>query len=150
MSDFVLANCSDPDEMLHHAAFHLCLHCFAKLPIWRSTVFKELANNSISLGLALFIIEQNALEILQEHAELRDGDQDYSRALAFRRASCVLKSIPFSLSNMNQLRNVLNIGNHSRRIIQVCEFKTVPFSIIKITNWEMYKIFKITAIYRAA
>ena len=25
--DFVLANSADPDEMPHHAAFHLELHC---------------------------------------------------------------------------------------------------------------------------
>ena len=62
---------------------------------------------------------KEALEILQEHAELRDTDQDYSRALAFRRASCVLKSMPFCVTSMGQLRNVLNIGDHSRRVIQV-------------------------------
>ena len=27
---FVLANSVDPDEMLHHAAFHLGLHCLPK------------------------------------------------------------------------------------------------------------------------
>ena len=28
--DFVLANSEDPNEMLHHAAFHLGLRCFSK------------------------------------------------------------------------------------------------------------------------
>ena len=28
--DFVLANSADPDEMPHHAAFHLGLHCSPK------------------------------------------------------------------------------------------------------------------------
>ena len=27
---FVIANCVDPDEMQHYAAFHLGLHCFPK------------------------------------------------------------------------------------------------------------------------
>ena len=27
--DFILANCADPDEMSHHVAFHLGLHCLA-------------------------------------------------------------------------------------------------------------------------
>ena len=29
---FILANIADPDEMLHHAAFHLGLHCLSKYP----------------------------------------------------------------------------------------------------------------------
>ena len=29
---FVLANSADPDEMPHHAAFHLGLHCLPKYP----------------------------------------------------------------------------------------------------------------------
>ena len=28
----ILANSADPDEMQHHAAFHLCLYCFPKYP----------------------------------------------------------------------------------------------------------------------
>ena len=28
--NFVLANSAGPDEMLHHATFHLCLHCLLK------------------------------------------------------------------------------------------------------------------------
>ena len=27
---FILANCADPDEMLHDAAFHLGFHCLPK------------------------------------------------------------------------------------------------------------------------
>ncbi|WAR21735.1 DPOLM-like protein [Mya arenaria] len=48
-----------------------------------------------------------ALETLEKYADLRydDNQQDYSRALAFRRASCVLKSLPGPLTNLQQLRN---------------------------------------------
>ena len=31
--DLVLANSADPDEMPHHAAFHLGLHCLPKYPL---------------------------------------------------------------------------------------------------------------------
>lgn len=60
----------------------------------------------------------NALEVLEKFADLREGDNDYSRALAFRRASCVLKSLPAPLTDIQQLRNITNIGDHSRRVIQ--------------------------------
>ena len=30
--DFVQANSANPDEMPHHAAFHLGLHCLLKYP----------------------------------------------------------------------------------------------------------------------
>ena len=30
--DFVLANSADPDEMQHHAAFHMGIHCLPKYP----------------------------------------------------------------------------------------------------------------------
>ena len=41
--DFVLANGADPDEMLHHAAFHQCLHCLLSTHLWvsGSQRFKE-------------------------------------------------------------------------------------------------------------
>ena len=32
--DFVFANITDPDEMLHYAAFHLSLHCLRKYLSW--------------------------------------------------------------------------------------------------------------------
>ena len=34
--DFILANSSDTDEMPHHAAFHLGLHCLPKYPFMGS------------------------------------------------------------------------------------------------------------------
>ena len=91
--------------------------------------------------LILFSLIQDALEILQEHAELRDGDHDYSRALAFRRASCVLKSMPFTLSNMNQLRKVLNIGDHSRRVIQVPLTLSTLGKIFSRRHFEIFFLF---------
>ncbi|XP_050397190.1 DNA-directed DNA/RNA polymerase mu [Patella vulgata] len=58
------------------------------------------------------------LEILEKYAELRDQEQDYSRALAFRRASCVLKSLPYKVTNISSLKNIKDIGGHSSRVIK--------------------------------
>ncbi|ESO93098.1 hypothetical protein LOTGIDRAFT_72364, partial [Lottia gigantea] len=58
------------------------------------------------------------LEILEKFAELRDQEQDYSRALAFRRASCVLKSLPYQVSDLYCLKNIKDIGGHSSRVIK--------------------------------
>ncbi|KAL5022597.1 hypothetical protein ScPMuIL_001752 [Solemya velum] len=59
-----------------------------------------------------------ALEVLEKHAQLRDGNSDYSRALAFRKASCVLKSLPHTLTDIHQLRGLKDIGNHSAQVIE--------------------------------
>ena len=62
---------------------------------------------------------QNALEILEKHAELRSEGSDYSRALAFRRASCVLKSLPFRVERLTQVEGLKDIGGHALKVIQV-------------------------------
>ncbi|KAK3777848.1 hypothetical protein RRG08_038096 [Elysia crispata] len=59
----------------------------------------------------------SAVEVLQEFAELRDSNQDYSRALAFRRASSVLKSLPFQVQNVEQLKGLKDIGEHVKTVI---------------------------------
>ncbi|GFR94543.1 DNA polymerase mu [Elysia marginata] len=59
----------------------------------------------------------SAIEVLQEHAELRDGNQDYSRALAFRRASSVLKALQFPVQSVEQLRGLKDIGEHVKTVI---------------------------------
>ena len=41
----ILANSVDPDEMPHHAAFHLGLHCFLKYAFTCSTHCNKLGNN---------------------------------------------------------------------------------------------------------
>ena len=44
---FILANSADPDEMLHHAAVHLGLHCLPKYPFSTQVITKEIIwNNS--------------------------------------------------------------------------------------------------------
>ncbi|RUS89564.1 hypothetical protein EGW08_002682 [Elysia chlorotica] len=59
----------------------------------------------------------SAVEVLQEFAELRDSNQDYPRALAFRRASSVLKSLPFPVQSVEQLKGFKDIGEHVKTVI---------------------------------
>ncbi|CAG2205672.1 POLM [Mytilus edulis] len=61
--------------------------------------------------------EETQLEILQKYAEMKDENHDYSRALAFRRASCVVKSFPVTVTNVNQLNGINHVGPHSKRVI---------------------------------
>ncbi|CAG5127605.1 unnamed protein product, partial [Candidula unifasciata] len=77
-----------------------CLKASAVLPVEESHLFKK-----------------DALEVLQLHAELKDGSQDYSRALAFRRASCLLKSLPFEVRDPRQLSRLKDIGGHVLRVV---------------------------------
>lgn len=70
---------------------------------------------------------QNALETLEEHAEFRDGENDYSRALAFRRASCALKSLPFQVERISQVEGLKDFGSH---VLRVMEVGSTPFSFL--------------------
>ena len=45
----VLANSADPDEMPHHAAFHLGFHCLSKVHIKESLVYKHFTYKSLLL-----------------------------------------------------------------------------------------------------
>ena len=62
---------------------------------------------------------QDALEILEKHAEFRSEGSDDSRALAFRRASCVLKSLPFRVEKLSRVEGLKDIGRHGLKVIQV-------------------------------
>ena len=50
---------------------------------------------------------------------MRDEAQDYSRALAFRRASCTLKSLSYKVSDVKQIDGLRNIGQHMKRVLNV-------------------------------
>ena len=50
---FVLANSADPDEMPHHAAFHLGLHCLLKYPLRDLCPSKGLATKSLPFRMSL-------------------------------------------------------------------------------------------------
>ncbi|PVD30341.1 hypothetical protein C0Q70_09605 [Pomacea canaliculata] len=61
----------------------------------------------------------NALETLEEHAEFRDGENDYSRALAFRRASVCPQepSIPAQPRNgLKRWKSIDDVRQHNTNI----------------------------------
>ncbi|KAL3864775.1 hypothetical protein ACJMK2_006429 [Sinanodonta woodiana] len=88
-----------------------------------------------------------ALEILQKHAELRDNEHDSSRALAFRRASCVLKSLPFPLTSMSQLKKLTNIGDHCKRVIQEILEDGECSEVTKLQDDWFHKMVVFTSIF---
>lgn len=67
----------------------------------------------------ILLFLQNALEILEKHAEFRSLDNDYSRALAFRRSASVLKSLPFQVERISQVQGLKDMGGHVLKVIQV-------------------------------
>ncbi|XP_068702707.1 DNA nucleotidylexotransferase-like [Montipora foliosa] len=60
----------------------------------------------------------DALEILERHAVYVDSGQRDSRALAFRRAACALKSYPKQISRIEEAAKLSSVGNHSKKVIQ--------------------------------
>ena len=75
----------------------------------------------------VFLSFQRALEILETNAKYKDDDVNKSRALAFRRGSAVLKSLPFTVTSLEQVRELPDIGKHCLSVIQVN--KTVSSSV---------------------
>ena len=70
-------------------------------------------------------IAQDALDILAEECEYRNNGQDgYARALAFRRASAVLKSRPTPVRWVAEVRKLPHIGGHTLGVIKVCDTQT--------------------------
>ncbi|GCB74458.1 hypothetical protein scyTo_0003548 [Scyliorhinus torazame] len=57
----------------------------------------------------------DALNILAENAELSENEGPY---LAFTRASSVLKSLPYNVTKMDDLKGIPNLGDHSRKLIE--------------------------------
>lgn len=56
-----------------------------------------------------------ALEILSQNAEYNDNE---GRSVAFRRAASVLKAFPHRVKNMEDLRSLPCLGDHSQRVIK--------------------------------
>ncbi|RMX56555.1 hypothetical protein pdam_00007227 [Pocillopora damicornis] len=59
----------------------------------------------------------DALEILERHAVYVDSTQRDSRALAFRRAACALKSYPKQITRIEEASKLSSVGNHSKKEI---------------------------------
>lgn len=56
-----------------------------------------------------------ALKVLAESAELSESEGRY---LAFSRASSILKSLPYTVTKMEDLQGIPNLGVHSRKVIK--------------------------------
>nr|XP_028597549.1 DNA-directed DNA/RNA polymerase mu-like [Podarcis muralis] len=62
---------------------------------------------------------QTLTEVLQTMAEEAHFCGSEARSLAFSRAASVLKSLPWTVRRVQELRSLPCLGEHSRRIIQV-------------------------------
>ncbi|KAL8562766.1 hypothetical protein ACOMHN_022641 [Nucella lapillus] len=76
----------------------------------------------------------DALETLEKHAEFRNDSNDYSRALAFRRASCVLKSLPYRVVRLAQVEGLKDVGEHALKVIQSILEDGVCEEVQQVTN----------------
>ena len=95
---------------------------------YRSVVKSYVSKDFSSLFIS-FLSFQRALEILETNAKYKDDDVNKSRALAFRRGSAVLKSLPFTVTSLEQVRGLADIGKHCLSVIQV-------YSILGITPYN--------------
>ncbi|XP_078312153.1 DNA-directed DNA/RNA polymerase mu-like [Crassostrea virginica] len=84
-----------------------------------------------------------ALELLQDYAEMREADDDYMRALAWRRASCVLKSLKFPLTSVAQLKGAKDIGKHVEQVLQSILDHGTSDEVEKVRNNPWYQKMKI-------
>ncbi|XP_041089342.1 DNA-directed DNA/RNA polymerase mu [Polyodon spathula] len=81
----------------------------------------------------------DALEVLAENAEFSESE---GRGLAFRRAGSVLRSLPFSVSRMEDLRGAPCLGEHSRKIIQEILEDGVSGEVEGVLRSERYRAMK--------
>uniref|UniRef100_K1PM26 DNA polymerase mu n=1 Tax=Magallana gigas TaxID=29159 RepID=K1PM26_MAGGI len=84
-----------------------------------------------------------AMELLQDYAEMREGDDNYMRALAWRRASCVLKSLKFPLTSIDQLKGAKDVGKHVQKVLQSILDHGTSDEVEKVRNDPWYKKMKI-------
>ncbi|XP_078284836.1 DNA-directed DNA/RNA polymerase mu [Rhinoraja longicauda] len=61
------------------------------------------------------ILFTEALKVLAESAELSESEGRY---LAFSRASSILKSLPYTVTKMEDLQGIPSLGVHSRKVIK--------------------------------
>ncbi|XP_058875504.1 DNA-directed DNA/RNA polymerase mu-like isoform X2 [Acipenser ruthenus] len=81
----------------------------------------------------------DALEVLAENAEFSESE---GRGLAFRKAGSVLRSLPFAVSRMEDLRGVPCLGEHSRKIIQEILEDGVSGEVEGVLRSERYRAMK--------
>uniref|UniRef100_H9GS78 BRCT domain-containing protein n=1 Tax=Anolis carolinensis TaxID=28377 RepID=H9GS78_ANOCA len=81
-----------------------------------------------------------ALEILAEEAHFWGSE---GRSLAFSRAASVLKSLPWTVRKIQDLKSLPCIGEHSRRVIQEILEDGVSSEVEKIRQSERYQTMKV-------
>ncbi|XP_038641374.1 DNA-directed DNA/RNA polymerase mu isoform X2 [Scyliorhinus canicula] len=84
----------------------------------------------------------DALKILAENAELSENEGRY---LAFTRASSVLKSLPYNVTKMDDLKGIPNLGDHSRK--EILEGGTCNEVQNLIQNERYQTLMKFTSIF---
>jgi len=62
---------------------------------------------------------KDSLEILEKNAEFKATEHDLLKVLAFRRAISVIKCFPTKITEICQLKNLKNIGEHISTILKV-------------------------------
>lgn len=87
------------------------------------------------------------LEILAKEAEFKDDAENYSRALAFRKACTALKQTP-EISDAEHVKNVHDIGKHSAKIIEEILEEGFSEEATEIENSTWFRVMNIfTSIY---
>ncbi|XP_071792818.1 DNA nucleotidylexotransferase-like isoform X1 [Asterias amurensis] len=87
----------------------------------------------------------DALETLEKQADFLGGDQNSSRALAFRKASAALKALPRPVRSMREVENLNDLkgGKHCKRLIQEILEEGFSPEVEGILDDEWFKTMKI-------
>ncbi len=68
---------------------------------------------------------------------------DEVRCLAFRKASAALKCLPFSVTNIDEVSNIRDIGQHSKKVIQEILDEGNSSEVKKIENSVWFKTMRL-------
>ncbi|XP_038070673.1 DNA nucleotidylexotransferase-like [Patiria miniata] len=87
----------------------------------------------------------DALEVLEKQADFLGGDNNSSRALAFRKASTALKALPKTVRNMREVENLCDLkgGKHCKRVVQEILEEGFSSEVEDIMNDEWFQTVKI-------
>ncbi|XP_041066341.1 DNA-directed DNA/RNA polymerase mu isoform X1 [Carcharodon carcharias] len=81
----------------------------------------------------------DALKILAENAELCENEGRY---LAFTRASSILKSLPYNVAKMDDLKGIPSLGDHSRKVIKEILEDGICSEVQNLIQNERYQTLK--------
>ncbi|XP_077787196.1 DNA-directed DNA/RNA polymerase mu isoform X1 [Podarcis muralis] len=86
---------------------------------------------------------QTLTEVLQTMAEEAHFCGSEARSLAFSRAASVLKSLPWTVRRVQELRSLPCLGEHSRRIIQEVLEDGASAEVERVKHSERYQAMKV-------